>query len=128
MPTSGPDARNPADRLEERLREGHWRLVRQQGGHPVYKRAVLYEAEAETTEQTFSHAATPSDWRSMLNSLSDLRALDSGVVQALPSADAGQAAGFARLRECHRRRKELEGELERTQEDICMLESECGYE
>ena len=101
--------------------------MRQQGGHPVYKRCVVYEDDTETKEQTFSHPATPSDWRSMLNSLSDLRALDNGVVQALPYADAGQAAGFARLREVHRRRKELEGELERTQEELVLIESEFGY-
>ena len=121
------DQRAPHDRLIDRLTEGSWRWVRQEGGHPVYKRTVIYDGESETKEQTFTHAATPSDSRSMLNSLSDLRSRDNNVITVLPVAANGEAAWFARLNECHRRRKEQEVELSRTHEEICMLEGECGF-
>ena len=119
---------NPYKLLKANLHEGHWKLVRQSGGHPVYKRTVLYEGEDRAKEQTFSHAATPSDWRSILNSISDLRAQDSNVSVAMPPGGDGQLGLFLRLNECHRKRKEKEGELSHIQEEICMLESEWGYD
>lgn len=123
-PASSLDQRAPYDRLMDRLKEGHWAKVRQRGGHPVYKRTVIFitlEGETETKEQTFSHPATPSDWRSILNSLSDLRAQDSGVIEALPSADA--AAQAAALHELNQKRKQLSGELSSVEEEICLIES-----
>jgi hypothetical protein len=119
---------NPYKLLKANLHEGHWKLVRQSGGHPVYKRTVLYEGEDRAKEQTFSHAATPSDWRSILNSISDLRAQDSHVTVAMPPGGDGQQGLFLRLNECHRKRKETEGELSQIEEEICMLESEWGYD
>ena len=121
------DARSPEERLRDRLRDGHWTFCRQDGGHPVYKRTVVMEGTTETCEQTFSMPATRSDWRGCLNTLSDLRARDNGVMSAMPLAAGSQNAAFAQLSNLHQERKEAEARLQRVNEDICMIESEWGY-
>ena len=122
-----PDCRAPSEKLKERLRDGHWTLCRQGGGHPVYKRTVVLQDATETTVQVFSHASTPSDWRSMHNALSELRAKDNGVLQAMPLADGAQPALFVRLDELHKERIELERQhelrMERIAEEIAMIEA-----
>ena len=122
-----PDARSPSERLKDRLKDGHWTFCRQDGGHPVYKRTVVLEGETETCEQVFSTPSTPSDWRSNLNALSDLRARDNGVMCAMPLADGAQQASFALLNNLHRERKEIETRLRGKEEEIFMIESEWGY-
>ena len=87
-----PEARAPRERLKGSLEEGQWQVARQEGGHPVYKRWVVMVGERETREQTFAHAATPSCSRSLLNSISDLRAMDADVMMVVPAAQAGQPA------------------------------------
>lgn len=124
---SQPDARPANERLKDKLKEGHWTFCRQDGGHPIYKRTVVKEGEAQTSVQTFSHAATPSDIRSLHNSISDLRAMDNGVEAAYPLADGGaQGALFAKHHYLQRERKEAEKKLFRIEEEIVMVESELG--
>jgi len=122
-----PDCRAPSEKLKERLRDGHWTLCRQGGGHPVYKRTVVLQDATETTVQVFSHASTPSDWRGMHKALSELRAKDNGVLQAMPLADGAQPALFVRLDELHKERIELERQhelrMERIAEEIAMIEA-----
>ena len=111
----------------EPIGDGHWTLCRQGGGHPVYKRTVVLQDATETTVQVFSHASTPSDWRGMHKALSELRAKDNGVLQAMPLADGAQPALFVRLDELHKERIELERQhelrMERIAEEIAMIEA-----
>jgi hypothetical protein len=91
----------------------------------VYKRVVVYETESETKEQTFTTPSTPSDRRSLLNALSDLRAQDNGVMDAFEKeAGSGQHARMVRLKEANRKRKELKEQLEMQETEIAIIESE----
>ncbi len=82
-------------RLEDVLRIGGWSRVAGRG-HPRFERHVLAEdaagaPRAEPLRQTFTAAATPSDWRSRANEAAALRALDRGVwhvFRARPDASA----------------------------------------
>ena len=118
----------PHDQLQAILREGKWTCVRRQGGHPVYKRTVLYEGEKKTKEQTFSHASTPSDHRSNWNAIRDLKKQDEGVTWVLSSSQSGVPALVAQLTECHTKRRDVEGELARIEEEITMIQSEIEHE
>ena len=93
----------------------------------MYKRAVVLEDATETTVQIFSHASTPSDWRGMHKALSEHRAKDNGVLQAMPLADGVQPALFVRQHELHKERMELERQhelrMERIAEEIAMIEA-----
>ena len=119
-----PDCRAPSEKLKERLRDGHWTLCRQGGGHPVYKRTVVLQDATETTVQVFSHASTASDWRSMHNALSDLRAKDNGVLTAMPLADGVQPALFVRRHELHKQMTELQAQVNRVAGEIAMNDAD----
>ena len=119
-----PDCRAVSEKLKERLRDGHWTLCRQGGGHPVYKRTVVLQDATETTVQVFSHASTASDWRSMHNALSDLRAKDNGVLTAMPLADGVQPALFVRRHELHKQMTELQAQVNRVAGEIAMNDAD----